>query len=316
MKQAIALAGGGTKGAYQVGAWKAMRELGIPFDIVTGTSIGSVTAALMVQGDFDRAWELWTHITEEQIMLERADATPHEKRELAALAEHPEQLIARVKDWADLNRRTADISPYRALVHKYLDEERFFASPVDFGLMTARFPSLQPVEVRKQDIAPGYLPQWILASSACFPMFPMCEIDGQNYLDGVARDYLLWLLRRELTPPDSMLDFFRSDTPLTDRILSDRPGDLTDCALAGVECVLEAYAYPRGEVYDLKLLLPELAMRLAEDEDTPELERAHALCASLGSEHFFTQLAPLTPRYDAKDIFLATLTLYLREQTA
>ena len=33
MKQAIALAGGGTKGAYQVGAWKAMRELSIPFDI-------------------------------------------------------------------------------------------------------------------------------------------------------------------------------------------------------------------------------------------------------------------------------------------
>ena len=242
-------------------------------------------------------------------------------------------------------------------MHKYLDEARFFASPVDFGLMTARFPSLQPVEVRKRDIAPGYLPQWILASSACFPMFPMCEIDGQNYLDGaysdnlpistafrlgadrviaiglkpetpekkyanhplvtyiapaeppdgqtlldgVARDYLLWLLRRELTPPDSMLDFFRSDTPLTDRILSDRPGDLTDCALAGVECVLEAYAYPRGEIYDLKLLLPELAMRLTEDEDTPELEHAHA---------------PLTPRYDARDIFLATLTLYLREQTA
>ena len=139
---------------------------------------------------------------------------------------------------------------------------------------------------------------------------------GQTLLDGVARDYLLWLLRRELTPPDSMLDFFRSDTPLTDRVLSDRPGDLTDCALAGTECVLETFGYPRGEVYDLKLLLPELAMRLAEDEDTPELERAHALCASLGSEHFFTQLAPLTPRYDARDIFLATLTLYMREQTA
>lgn len=365
MKQAIALAGGGTKGAYQVGAWKAMRELGIPFDIVTGTSIGSVTAALMVQGDFDRAWELWTHITEEQIMLERADATPHEKRELAALAEHPEQLIARVKDWADLNRRTADITPYRALVYQYLDEARFFASPVDFGLMTARFPSFQPVEVCKRDIAPGYLPQWILASSACYPMFPMCEIDGQNYLDGAYSDNLpigtafrlgadrviaIGLkpetpekkytnhplvtyiapaeplgkllefdpdaLRRELTPPDSMLDFFRSDTPLTDRVLSDQHSDLTACALAGVECVLEAYTYPRGEIYDLKLLLPELAMRLTEDEDTPALERAHALCASLGSEHFFTQLAPLTPRYDARDIFLATLTLYLREQTA
>ena len=241
-------------------------------------------------------------------------------------------------------------------MHQYLDEARFFASPVDFGLMTARFPSFQPVEVRKQDIAPGYLPQWILASSACYPMFPMCEIDGQNYLDGAYSDNLpigtafrLGADRviaiglkpetpekkytshplvtsiapaeqlgkmRELTPPDSMLDFFRSDTPLTDRILSDQRSDLTACALAGAECVLEAYAYPRGEIYDLKLLLPELAMRLAEDEDTPALARAHALCASLGSEHFFTQLAPLTPRYDARDIFLATLTLYLREQTA
>ena len=45
MKQAIALAGGGTKGAYQVGAWKAMRELGVPFDIVTGTSrVGALDA--------------------------------------------------------------------------------------------------------------------------------------------------------------------------------------------------------------------------------------------------------------------------------
>lgn len=98
--------------------------------------------------------------------------TPHEKRELAALAEHPEQLVARVRDWADLNRRTADITPYRALVHQYLDEARFFASPVDFGLMTARFPSFQPVEVRKQDIAPGYLPQWILASSGVLSDVP------------------------------------------------------------------------------------------------------------------------------------------------
>lgn len=361
MKQAIALAGGGTKGAYQVGAWKAMRELGIPFDIVTGTSIGSVTAALMVQDDFDRAWELWTHITEEQIMLERDDATPHEKRELAALAEHPEQLIARVKDWADLNRRTADISPYRALVHKYLDEERFFASPVDFGLMTARFPSFQPVEVRKQDIAPGYLPQWILASSACFPMFPMCEIDGQNYLDGAYSDNLpistafrlgadrviaiglkpetpekkytnhpLVTYIAPAEPLGKLLEFdpdaLRRSIALgytdTLRVLGSHIGHTYtfepdgQTLLAGVECVLEAYTYPRGEIYDLKLLLPELAMRLAEDEDTPELERAHALCASLGSEHFFTQLAPLTPRYDARDIFLATLTLYLREQTA
>ena len=93
MKQAIALAGGGTKGAYQVGAWKAMRELGIPFDIVTGTSIGSVTAALMVQGDFDRAWELWTHITEDQTNL-------------VAQADHPVQWIQCVRTMQDFGADT------------------------------------------------------------------------------------------------------------------------------------------------------------------------------------------------------------------
>ena len=74
-----------------------------------------------------------------------------------------------------------------------------------------------------------------------------------------------------------------------------------------------AYAKQVGCKY---VQLNSNGLRLAEDEDAPALERAHALCASLGSEHFFTQLAPLTPRYDARDIFLATLTLYLREQTA
>ena len=170
-------------------------------------------------------------------------------------------------------------------------------------------------DAMRHSIALGYT-DTLRVLGSCIGRTYTFEPGGKTLLDGVARDYLLWLLRRELTPPDSMLDFFRSDTPLTDRILSDRPGDLTDCALAGTECVLETLGYPRGEVYDLKLLLPELAMRLTEDEDTPELEHAHALCASLGSEHFFTQLAPLTPRYDARDIFLATLTLYLREQTA
>ncbi len=40
MKRAIALCGGGTKGAYELGAWKALKEMGIEYHIVTGTSIG------------------------------------------------------------------------------------------------------------------------------------------------------------------------------------------------------------------------------------------------------------------------------------
>ena len=50
MKRAIVLAGGGSRGAYELGAWQALDELGESFDGFFGTSIGSLNAALMAQG--------------------------------------------------------------------------------------------------------------------------------------------------------------------------------------------------------------------------------------------------------------------------
>ena len=46
-KYAVTLAGGGSKGIYQIGAWKALDELGIEFEAVTGTSIGAINGAFM-----------------------------------------------------------------------------------------------------------------------------------------------------------------------------------------------------------------------------------------------------------------------------
>ena len=42
MKRALVLSGGGARGAYQVGVWRALRELEIDIHIVTGTSVGCV----------------------------------------------------------------------------------------------------------------------------------------------------------------------------------------------------------------------------------------------------------------------------------
>ena len=60
MKRAIVLSGGGGKGAYQIGFWKAIRELDINYDIVTGTSIGALNGAFMVQGNYGDAIKLWS----------------------------------------------------------------------------------------------------------------------------------------------------------------------------------------------------------------------------------------------------------------
>ena len=42
MKRAIVLGGGGSCGSYELGAWKALAELGIDYQIAVGTSIGAI----------------------------------------------------------------------------------------------------------------------------------------------------------------------------------------------------------------------------------------------------------------------------------
>ena len=48
---ALVLSGGGGKGAYEIGVWKAMRETGADKKIraVSGASVGGLNGALFVQ---------------------------------------------------------------------------------------------------------------------------------------------------------------------------------------------------------------------------------------------------------------------------
>lgn len=59
----LVLDGGGGKGAYQIGVWKAMRETGIDkyITVVSGASVGGLNAALFVQGDYEKAERIWTN---------------------------------------------------------------------------------------------------------------------------------------------------------------------------------------------------------------------------------------------------------------
>ena len=68
MKRALVLSGGGSRGAYECGAWQALRELNIRLDGVYGTSIGALNAALVAQDDFEAALDLWNNISIRQIV--------------------------------------------------------------------------------------------------------------------------------------------------------------------------------------------------------------------------------------------------------
>lgn len=75
MKQnlALVLSGGGSKGALQVGALRALCELGIQPDLLVGTSIGAVNTAFLALHGFnedslDQMAEIWAHVKYENLL--------------------------------------------------------------------------------------------------------------------------------------------------------------------------------------------------------------------------------------------------------
>ena len=53
--KALVLAGGGARGSYQVGVWRALTELGWRPQIITGTSVGSLNGLRDLTGEVEAA---------------------------------------------------------------------------------------------------------------------------------------------------------------------------------------------------------------------------------------------------------------------
>ncbi len=64
----VVLAGGGGKGAYQIGCWKAIKRRGLKVDAVAGTSVGALNSAMITRGDPALAEDIWRHLSASQLM--------------------------------------------------------------------------------------------------------------------------------------------------------------------------------------------------------------------------------------------------------
>lgn len=70
----LVFAGGGGKGAWQLGVWKALEEAGIRGAAVSGTSVGALNASLYAQGDYKRAEKAWMSISNDKLLAPNLDA--------------------------------------------------------------------------------------------------------------------------------------------------------------------------------------------------------------------------------------------------
>jgi len=176
MTRALVLGGGGSRGAYEIGVWKALRELGVEFSIVTGTSVGALNGAVIAQGDYDLALDIWMNITNEMVLsLDRplGTETLHDRLERAGVFAREIAVSHGVSS-----------EPLKKLLDEKLDEDRIRHSPIRFGIATFRLSDLSPLSLLVDEIPEGKLSDYVLASASCFPAMQSHKIDGEEYIDG------------------------------------------------------------------------------------------------------------------------------------
>lgn len=175
----VALGGGGAKGGYEIGVWKALRELDIPIEAVAGTSVGALNGAIIVQNDFEEACKLWTSLSVGSVI--------NVEKELAAEenGKKYKSLLETVKN--SILAGGMDITPLKKMLLEIIDENKIRNSDMDFGIVTFSLTDFKPIRIFKEDIPEGKIVDYLLASS-CFPTFKRYEIDDKKFIDGGVYD--------------------------------------------------------------------------------------------------------------------------------
>lgn len=183
-KLALVLGGGGSKGAYQIGAYRALRELGFSFDLVTGVSIGALNGAMIVQGDFDKASTLWESLDVEKVIGKGLNLTT----DIDYYFNNVQKLLPFLKSYTQ--NKGMDTAPLWEIITTHLDYAKLSSSAMDFGLLCVEVPSFQACEQTKATLSKQSLAHWVMASASCFPAFPIYNINGKSYIDGGYYDNL------------------------------------------------------------------------------------------------------------------------------
>lgn len=185
MKKGLVLEGGGTKGAYQIGAYKALTDLGIQFTGIAGTSIGALNGALIVQQDFDAMEDIWINYDYKSFM--NIDQDTYERYKNVQMKAKNLHDVVELMNKAR-KKQGIDISPLRKLLEEKIDEDKIRKSKIDFGIATAYWDGkIFPKLLYKEDIPEGKLVDYLMAS-ASLPIFQLDKLDDKLYLDGMFSD--------------------------------------------------------------------------------------------------------------------------------
>lgn len=176
----IVLEGGGARGSYQIGAWKALREAGIKIRGIAGASVGALNGALICMDDLEKAEEIWENIRYSQVIdvdddvIETVKKLDLKSLNLVKVAEDAKKIL---KD------KGLDITPLKDLIESVVDEDKIRSSDRELYLTTYSVTDRELLVLNAKDIPDGEIGDMLLAS-AYFPAFRNDKLGGKRYLDG------------------------------------------------------------------------------------------------------------------------------------
>lgn len=261
----LVLGGGGAKGAYQIGVWHALVELGIKYTMISGTSVGALNGGLILQGNLEQAEKMWQKITTDQILL------------VSDMGERQDYSINQVlKEWRELTSiaiqsKGISTAPLLNLIREVTDSEKIISKDMDFFIVTTATPSMTETVVSLKDMTEETFPLWLLASASLFPAMAPCLIDETYYIDGcycnnLPKDILIdngaseliicdvkgtGVIKRIKTPNDITEIKLRSPWTLGDVLLFDGNRSSWNMSLGYLE-TMKSFGHFKGEKYTFK----------------------------------------------------------------
>ena len=174
----LVLDGGGARGAYQIGAWKALKEAGVKISAVAGTSVGALNGALICMDDLEKAEKIWSEMEFSRVMSVDDDWMRQFFQGEQKLGDILAELGRVFRDGG------VDAAPLRKLIHENVDEEKIRGCGKEFFIVTFSLTDMKELELSVSDIPEGRLEDFLLASAYLvgFKNEPM--EDGKRYIDG------------------------------------------------------------------------------------------------------------------------------------
>lgn len=196
----IVLCGGATRGAFQLGVWKKLEELGVAerFTGFSSASVGALNAILFTQGDYQKAVATWMEMKQGDLMQPNEVLWSKVLVSVGMGKLPAEQVISILANWSEnfglVSRKKLGSIVRDNITSESLKDKLIYVSLSVLRLrikqttrkrehiMKLKYPYLDPADSIEENI------NKVLASAAFPVAFTPVKVGGKNCIDGGAMD--------------------------------------------------------------------------------------------------------------------------------